>query len=82
MFAASVIGALLGVYYLTSYRPLVHYGEFAVLFALLGVAIGNVALMVMVRVYDWLKVEENKTRTVAVEEKSEPSPSPEVTPAI
>ena len=60
MFIASVVGALVGVFYISSVGPLNNYGAFLALFALAGVGAANLVLMLVVRVFDWLKAEPAK----------------------
>jgi hypothetical protein len=71
MLIASLIGAALGVYYTASVKPLNNAGIFITLGALVFVALANVALMVGVKIYDWMKVEETKPQQVTVEEANE-----------
>jgi hypothetical protein len=62
LLAASFLGALIGIYYIVTVNPLDNYFVFVALFALIGVGVANAVMLVVVRVYDWLKqyYSENK----------------------
>ena len=55
MLIASVIGAAGGIYYNAMLNPLNNYFAFLVVFALIGIAIGNVAMLVLYKVYEWFE---------------------------
>jgi len=54
MLAASILGALLGVYLTTSANPQNNYFYFIALFAIIGAGLANVVLLVLVKIYWWL----------------------------
>ncbi len=56
MLLATVIGALAGVFYTTILNPIENYFYFMVLFAIVGAGIANVVLLVLVKIYRWLRV--------------------------
>jgi hypothetical protein len=51
---ASVMGAAAGIYYISVLKPLSNYFMFVGLFALIGVGVGNVVLVVVYELYLWL----------------------------
>ncbi len=55
MLIASVVGSLAGIYYTLTLNPLNNYFIFAVLFALIGIGVANVVMLVLYKVYEWLK---------------------------
>jgi hypothetical protein len=55
MFMFSLVGAAAGVYYGSLTNPLNNYFVFLAVFALIGVAVANVALLILDSVYRWLK---------------------------
>ena len=71
MFIASVVGASVGVFYISGVGPLNNYGQFLALFALAGAGAANIVLMIVVRVFDWLKAEPAKKAENSMEEKPE-----------
>jgi uncharacterized YccA/Bax inhibitor family protein len=52
MIAASILGALVGAYFMANLKPLNNAGYFVVIFALIGVAVGNLALLALYKVYE------------------------------
>ncbi len=61
MLAASVLGGLLGVYYMANLHPLNNFEFFVTLFALIGVAAGNLALLALYKVYKTYYAESETT---------------------
>jgi hypothetical protein len=55
MLIASVIGALAGVYYSIVVNPLNNYFVFMALFAMVGVGVANVVLLVLYGIYEWVE---------------------------
>jgi len=55
MVIASLMGALAGIYYTTAVNPLNSYILFMALFAMAGIAAGNLVLLIIVEVYGWLR---------------------------
>ena len=55
MLIASIMGASLGLYYSSVVNPLNDYFIFLALFAVIGVGAGNVVLLVLYKVYVFLK---------------------------
>ena len=55
MFIASVLGALGGVYYTTVVNPQNNFFNWIILFILIGAGIANVALLILVNSYRWLR---------------------------
>jgi hypothetical protein len=55
MLAASIVGIFGGAYYTVMVNPLNNYAIFMVLFAVIGVAIANVVLLIVSTTYEWLK---------------------------
>jgi hypothetical protein len=55
MLVASIIGALVGIYYATSLNPLNNYNVFMAFFAIIGVGIANIVLAALYRIYEWIK---------------------------
>ena len=54
MLAASILGALVGVYLTTAVNPLNNYFYFMALFAIIGAGFANVVLLALVKIYLWL----------------------------
>jgi hypothetical protein len=54
MLAASILGALVGVYLTTVANPLNNYFYFMALFAIIGAGLANVVMLILVKVYVWL----------------------------
>jgi hypothetical protein len=52
---ASILGASAGIYYLATLNPLNNYLVFVALFALIGIGVANVILLVICRIYDLVK---------------------------
>ena len=68
MLIASFMGALAGIYYATAANPLNNYLIFVALFAIVGIGAGNLVLLVLVKVYDWLRNHNsNMERTLDTE---------------
>ena len=55
MLLASIIGASTGIYYTSAVNPLNNYFIFLALFVVIGVGVGNVVLLVLYKVYVFLK---------------------------
>ncbi|MCW4011215.1 MAG: hypothetical protein NWF05_11475 [Candidatus Bathyarchaeota archaeon] len=55
MLIASIIGAAIGVYYTTMLNPLNNYYMFVMLFALIGICLANVALLMLRSIYEWFE---------------------------
>lgn len=55
MLAASILGAIAGIYYTMVVNPLYNYFIFMGIFALIGVGIANLALLAAYKVYLWLR---------------------------
>jgi hypothetical protein len=55
MVFASLMGAILGAYYATSLNPLNNYFGFVLFFALIGVIVANLIMLVVYEAYRWLK---------------------------
>ena len=55
MLAASIMGALVGVYLATVANPLENYFYFMALFAIIGAGLANVVLFVSVKIYEFIK---------------------------
>jgi hypothetical protein len=54
MLAASILGALVGVYLTTMANPMNNYFYFMALFAIIAAGLANVVLLVVVKIYCWL----------------------------
>ncbi len=66
MTMVSLVGAAAGIYYGSLTNPMNNYFVFLAVFALIGVAIANVALLILVSIYCWLKkyyADEERTQT-------------------
>jgi hypothetical protein len=55
MAITSIMGAAAGIYYVSVVNPLNNYFIFMVIFALVGIVLANVVLLVGYEVYRWLK---------------------------
>ncbi len=55
MAIASILGAAAGIYYASVLNPLNNYFVFVAIFALIGVGVANVVLLVTYEIYRWLK---------------------------
>jgi hypothetical protein len=55
MLLASIMGASVGIYYTSGVNPLNNYFIFLALFVVIGVGVGNVVLLVLYKVYVFLK---------------------------
>ncbi len=55
IFGASIIGALVGIYYAANLNPLNNFYVFLAFFALIGVGIANIVLALLYRIYEWIK---------------------------
>lgn len=66
----SLLGAAAGIYYGSLTNPMNNYLVFLAVFGLIGVAVANVALLMLDSIYWWLKryyAEEEPTKTVPPE---------------
>ena len=55
MLIASILGASAGIYAVSVAAPLNNYFLFMALFVVIGVGVANVVLLVLYKVYEWLK---------------------------
>ena len=55
MLLASILGASVGIYAVSVAAPLNNYFLFMALFVVIGVGVANVVLLVLYKVYEWLK---------------------------
>ena len=55
MLLASIMGASAGIYYTSVVNPLTNYFIFLALFVVIGVGVSNVVLLVLYKVYVFLK---------------------------
>jgi hypothetical protein len=55
MLFASIMGALIGIFFVARANPIENYFVIMGVFAVIGVGVGNVVLAAVYRIYDWLK---------------------------
>ena len=55
MFIASVFGALTGTLFIAVVKPGYDFYEWLGLFAVIGIGVGNLALLVLYKLREWLK---------------------------
>ena len=58
MIIASIIGAFVGIYFVDITKPAMDFSYWLGAFAILGVGVGNLALLVLYKIYEWLKAEQ------------------------
>jgi hypothetical protein len=56
MAIVSILGAAAGIYYASALNPLNNYFVFLAIFALIGVGVANIVLLVAYEIYRWLKL--------------------------
>jgi len=61
---SSIVGAASGIYYATILNPLNNYLVFVALFALIGIGVANLVLLVLSEIFSWIKhyFAENEIR--------------------
>jgi hypothetical protein len=64
MLVASLLGAFVGGYFMANLNPLNNYDYFVVMFVLIGVAVGNVALLLLYKVYETYYANQDTQQTV------------------
>jgi hypothetical protein len=55
MLIASTVGAFAGIYFIDITKPAMDFTYWLGAFAILGVGVGNLALLVLYKIYQWLK---------------------------
>ena len=55
MLIFSIIGAFIGVYFIDITKPAMDFSYWLGAFAILGVGAGNLALLVLYKIFQWLK---------------------------
>jgi hypothetical protein len=57
MLIASIVGAFAGIYFIDITKPAMDFSYWLGAFAILGVGVGNLALLVLYKIYLWLNQE-------------------------
>jgi hypothetical protein len=55
MIIASFIGALAGIFFIMVAKPGYDYFIWLALFAIIGIGVGNLALLILNKTYEWIK---------------------------
>ena len=55
MLIASILGSFAGVYFINIAKPAMDFSYWLGAFAILGIGVGDLALLIFYKIYQWLK---------------------------
>jgi hypothetical protein len=66
MIIASFIGALAGIFFIMVAKPVYDYFVWLTLFAIIGIGVGNLALLILYKTNEWIKTGRCKKEAAQI----------------